>query len=110
MYVFAKGFAPAEKASMAAAETPRLIDNPFAPDIFITGCSGIACIAGTIAVTVENARCDHSHPTPVMERMVVGRLALTVPAAQMLVTTLNSFLEQQGMSPSKAMAGGAMFQ
>lgn len=108
MYVSAKGFPAAQRAPVP--ETAALIDNPFAPDIFVTGCSGIACIGGTIAVTLENARCDHSRAEPVLERMVVGRLALTVPAAQMLVTALNGFLEQQGMSPSKAMAGGAMFQ
>jgi len=108
MYVFAKGFPTPEK--VPTPDVSALIDNPFAPDLFITGCSGIASIAGTIAVTLENARCDHSRPAPALERVVVGRLALTVPAAQMLVTALNGFLEQQGLSPSKAMANGAVFQ
>lgn len=41
---------------------------------------------------------------------IVGRVALTGAATQALVAGLNQFLEQQGLSPRKAMASGATFQ
>lgn len=45
-----------------------------------------------------------------VEQIVVGRMALTAPAAQALVAGLNDFLTQQGMSPSQAIMGEATRQ
>ena len=78
-------------------QPPAYIDNPFAPEIFTTGCAGMANNNGIIVMTLESARCDH-------------RLALTTAAAIELVSNLNDFLEQQGLSPSKMLADGATFQ
>lgn len=91
-------------------EEPPYVDNPFAPEIFATGYSGIANMQGVIVLTLESARCDHSRPQPALERVVVGRVALTTTAALELVAGLNQFLEQQGISASKMLAGGATFQ
>jgi len=91
-------------------QPPAYIDNPFAPEIFTTGCAGMANNNGIIVMTLESARCDHGRPEPVVERVVVGRLALTTAAAIELVSNLNDFLEQQGLSPSKMLADGATFQ
>lgn len=91
-------------------EQPPYIDNPFAPEIFATGYSGLANLNGVIVLTLESARCDHSRPQPALERVVVGRVALTTTAALELVTGLNQFLEQQGFSPSKVLADVATFQ
>ncbi|RMB28380.1 hypothetical protein C8J47_2597 [Sphingomonas sp. PP-F2F-G114-C0414] len=63
-----------------------------------------------IVLTLESARCDPASQPPSLKRVVVGRVALTSAAAQALVAGLNQFLEQQGLSPSKAMASGATFQ
>ncbi len=87
-----------------------LIDNMFAPEIFTTGISGFSNVNGVIVVALESARCDHAATTASFERVVVGRLAMTVPAAQALVASLNDFLEQQGLSPSRAMMGGSTRQ
>ena len=95
---------PAEPAQ------PALVDNPFAPELLATGFAGISNIAGIVTVTLESARYDHSRPNPAMERVVVGRIAMPVSAAQALVMALNGFLEQQGFSPSKAAAREATFQ
>ncbi|MES1973104.1 MAG: hypothetical protein V4472_11645 [Pseudomonadota bacterium] len=92
------------------AQQPAFIDNPFAPEIFATGFSGFANHNGVIVLTVESARCDHGRQEPVMERVVVGRLALTPQAAVSLVSGLNQFLEQQGLSPSRILANGSTFQ
>ena len=87
-----------------------IVDNPFAAEIFVTGFTGMANLNGVIVVTLESARCDRSRQPPTLERVAVGRLALTNGAAQGLVAELHQFLERQGLSPSKAMAGGATFQ
>lgn len=89
---------------------PPLVDNPFAPELLATGFAGIANIGGIVTLTLESARYDHSRPNPTIERVVVGRVSLPVHAAQALVTALNGFLEQQGLSPSKAAAREATFQ
>ncbi|WP_341209337.1 hypothetical protein [uncultured Sphingomonas sp.] len=93
-----------------AAEGVPIIDNPFAPELFLTGVSGFANLGGVVGITLETARADHSHAQPRVERMVVGRLLMSIPTAQMLVTALNQYLEAQGHSPSKAIAADATFQ
>jgi hypothetical protein len=108
MYFAIKG-TPAP-ASVAPLPVPAIIDNPFAPEILATGFAGFANMSGMIVLTLESARCDHSRPAPAIERVVVGRVALTISAAQDLVTNLNEFLEQQGLSPTRAMAGASTFQ
>ncbi|MGA1797800.1 hypothetical protein VH567_03365 [Sphingomonas sp. 4RDLI-65] len=112
MRVAIKGV-PASDSIPSPAQSPTLpalIDNPFAPEVFATGLAGFANLNGVIVLTLESARCDHARQPPSVERVVVGRVALTIGAAQDLVAGLNQFLEQQGLSPSKAMASGATFQ
>ncbi|MFK3891834.1 hypothetical protein [Sphingomonas sp. NPDC079357] len=96
-------------ASPTAAMVP-VVDNPFAPELFMTGISGFANLGGVVGITLETARADHSHAQPRVERMVVGRLLMSIATAQMLVTALNQYLEAQGHSPSKAIAADATFQ
>ena len=100
----------ASRGQTSAPAQPPLLDNPFAPELFVTGCAGFANLGGIIRVTLENLQCDHSRREPAMERVVVGRLTLPVGAAQMLVCALNAFLEEQKLSPSKAMMSGAQVQ
>ncbi|WP_244649819.1 hypothetical protein [Sphingomonas sp. CFBP 13706] len=97
-------------APTSAPTLPPLVDNPFAPEVFATGLAGLANLSGVIVLTLESARCDHTRDAPSVERVVVGRVALTSGAAQDLVAALNQFLEQQGLSPSKAIAAGSTFQ
>ncbi len=88
----------------------NFIDDPQAPEVFASGMAGLFRTGGNIAITLESARVDHStHPGPV-NRVVVGRLVLTVPAAQALAVGLNAFLEEQGLSPSEAVKGGQTAQ
>lgn len=108
MFVAVKS--PIVPAAPVAPPQPPFVDNPFAPEIFATGYAGLANLNGVIVLTLESARCDHSKPQPSIERVVVGRVALTTTAALELVTGLNQFLEQQGLSPSRMLADGATFQ
>lgn len=108
MYITSKkAFGPAPLLQPA---TPPLIDNLFAPDIFTSGFSGFAHLNGVIVLTMESVRFDHSQEAASFERVVVGRVTMGVSVAQGLVAALNLFLEQQGLSPSRALAGDATFQ
>ncbi|NIJ09090.1 hypothetical protein FHS31_002722 [Sphingomonas vulcanisoli] len=81
-----------------APELP-LIDNSFAPELMVTGVSGMGLLNGVVAVTLESLRCDHSKTPPPLERLVVARLALPVASAQNLLLSLQHFLGQHGLDP-----------
>lgn len=100
MYISSRSRAPQPRQA-----PPPLVDNPFAAELFATGCAGFTSLGGTVVLTLEAARCDHSGETPVVERVVAGRIALTVAGAQALAAGLNQFLDQQGLAPSRAGAG-----
>lgn len=78
---------------------PPLIDNPFSPEIMTNGISGLSVINGIVTITLESVRCDHSKSSPDLERVVVGRVAASIPAAQALMTSLYHFLGQHGLNP-----------
>jgi hypothetical protein len=87
-----------------------IFDDPFLEEIFATGMAGVANMGGVIVVTLECARCDHTREMPAVERAIVGRIALTIPAAQQMVANLNAYLEHHGLSPTRAVSGAATFQ
>ena len=43
------------EAPSAAGMVP-IVDNPFAPELFMTGVSGFANLGGVVGVTLESAR------------------------------------------------------
>jgi hypothetical protein len=83
------------------AQPPQipLVDNMFAPEILAMAISGLSVLNGIVTVTLESARCDHSKPRADMERFVVARIAMPIPAAQTLMTGLHEFLGQHGLNP-----------
>ena len=99
-------------AQRAAAPQPPipLINDPHAPEVFTTGCCGLSIGPGTVAVTFESARCDHSDPNCAMQRVVVNRLVMPIAAAQALVLQLNDALQRSGLSPSQAATSGMVAQ
>lgn len=78
---------------------PPLVENMFAPEILAMAISGLSVMNGLVTVTLESARCDHSTPRAVIERFVVGRISMPIPAAQTLLTGLHQFLGQHGLNP-----------
>jgi hypothetical protein len=80
----------------------RLIDNTFAPEITVTGLSGLSLMNGLLTMTLESLHCDHSKSPPPMERVVVARIALPIAAAQGLLIGLHDFLGQHGLMPLSA--------
>ena len=89
---------------------PRLINDPHAPETFTTACCGLSIGSGTVTLTFESARCDHSDPACPMDRVVVGRMIMPVIAAQALVLQLNDALQRSGLSPSRAATTGMVAQ
>ena len=89
---------------------PRLVDNRDLPEIVVTGVSGMANLGGIIALTLECGRADHSRAAPEIERHVVGRIAMTVPTAQMMIAALAHFLDQLGYPPMPSAGPQTTFQ
>lgn len=83
---------------------PPLVDNMFAPEILAGGVSGLSVLNGIVTITLETPRCDHSKTPPPLERIVVGRIALPIPAAQALLSGLYHFLAQHNLNPLAANA------
>ncbi len=88
----------------AQESNPPLIDNVFCPEIIAGGISGLSIFNGIVSVTLENARCDHSKTPPPLERVVVGRISMSVPAAQALLSVLYQFLNDHNLNPLAANA------
>jgi hypothetical protein len=79
--------------------TPEVsfIDNPMAPDVYADEVCGFFVHNGVVKIAFASARVNHvSSPGPV-NRVVIGRLALSIPAAQSLAVGLFDFLKQQGV-------------
>ncbi len=95
---------------LAAQPQVPLINDPHAPEVFTTGCCGLSIGSGTVTVTFESARCDHSDPNCAMQRVVVNRMVMPIQAAQALVLQLNDALQRSGLSPSKAVTAGMVAQ
>ena len=93
-----------------ARDIGRLADDPYAPEFFVSGCSGFSIGFGNVMLTFEAARFDHSGPETKMNRVVVTRLVLPIPAAQRFVLDLNQSLDSNGLSPSRAVTTGMMAQ
>ena len=99
-----------QRAAVPQPQQVPLINDPHAPEVFTTGCCGLSIGNGTVAVTFESARCDHSDPHAAMQRVVVNRLVMPIGAAQALVLQLNDALQRSGLSPSQAATAGMVAQ
>ena len=104
----AAAFRPAP--APAPAHPPKLLNDPFAPETFTTGCCGLSIGPSTVTLTLESARCDHSDAACPVERVVVGRVVMPLQAAQALVLQLNDALSRSGLSPTQAVTVGMMPQ
>jgi len=74
----------------------NFIDNPHAPEIFATDATGFWLNDGCLHITFEAARVDHSTNPGPLNRVVVGRLVMSMAGAQSLAFGLYDFLKRQG--------------
>jgi hypothetical protein len=83
---------------MAKTPTVNFIDNPNAPEIYVSGATGFFVSNGNVTITFESARADHSESPGPVYRTVVGRLVMPAASAQGLAVGLFDFLEKQGFN------------
>jgi len=75
------------------------MDNPLAPDVYADEAVGFFVNQGTVKITFASARVNHvSSPGPV-NRVVIGRLVMSVAGAQALAVGLFDFLKSHGVLP-----------
>jgi hypothetical protein len=79
----------------------NFLDNPAAPDIFSSDATGFFVLEGNIIITFESARVNHSTSPGPINRVVIGRLVMPIPAAQRLALGLYDYLEKQGLGLPK---------
>ena len=87
--------------SEAKSTTPKLLDDPKAPELYAAAATGFFNSNGVISITLESARADHSKSPAPVGRVVVGRLVMPAAGAQALAVGLFDFLEKQGYSFKK---------
>ena len=87
--------------SEAKNTLPKLQDDPKAPEIYAVAATGFFNANGTISITLESARADHSKSPAPVSRVVVGRLVMPAAGAQALAVGLFDFLEKQGFTFKK---------
>lgn len=76
------------------------VDNPHAPEVFASRCSGFFVRNGNVHLTFESERVNHvTSPGPV-NRVVIARLILPISGAQELALGLYDFLKNQGLDPA----------
>lgn len=82
-----------------------IIDDLHAPDLFVDDVTGIAGFDGVVRLALACTRFTQTPAPGAPHRVVVGRLVLSVPAAQRPAVSLNDYLVRNGANPSAAMAG-----
>jgi hypothetical protein len=78
------------------ASVINFIDSPMAPDVFADDAVGFVHHNGIVKITFVAARVNHmTNPGPI-NRVVIGRLAMPIPAAHALAVGLFDFLKKHG--------------
>ena len=86
----------------AGAPPVNFLDNPHAPEIYADAVTGIFFFQGNIRLTFESCRVDHATSPGPINRVVLGRVAMPLAAAQGLRSLLNDYLgkiDQEGAEP-----------
>jgi hypothetical protein len=88
-----------EKSGSEPVSIPYL-HNSQAPEFYSTGPAGYWLHEGILTITFETAAPFHGGDNRPVERVVNGRLVMSVPAAQRLVLGLYDFLKGMGLDPA----------
>jgi hypothetical protein len=84
-------------------QVPALIDSPHAPTVYATGIAGLWLNQGSVHMTFETARIDHSTSPGAIQRVAIGTLVMPVGAAQAFAVALFKFLSERGQPPPEAL-------
>jgi hypothetical protein len=104
----ARAVAPAGDAAHLHETRParEFVDDAGAPVIFSSAISGFFIQEGVVMTTFEVAAPQHTSPPGPARRIVIGRLAMPIPATQRLAVSLIDFLKKQGFDPVAAATAG----
>jgi len=91
--------AMAEKKPPTKNDTPHLVEDLFAPELFATEASSFSIDSGMVSITLASHRYDHSEAPPELKSVVVGRVVLPPAGARKLAAALYDFLAKNGMEP-----------
>jgi hypothetical protein len=91
--------AMAEKKTPAKNDTPHLVEDLFAPELFATEASSFSIDSGVVSITLASHRYDHSETPPELKSVVIGRVVLPPAGARKLAAALYDFLAKNGMEP-----------
>lgn len=83
---------------MATEPKITFLDNPHAPEIYVSDATGFFNENGVIHITFEANRIDHSASPGPVNRVVVGRLAMNIIAAHSLANGLANFLKVNNLT------------
>ena len=92
------------------SEAPGFLDNPHAPDVFADEASGFFLLGGNVRITFSSYRVNHATSPGPVSRVVIGRLILSLAAAENLHLALADFLERQKALAESAPAGPVTLQ
>lgn len=75
------------------------VDNPMAPEVFVSEVTGYFINSGVMRVAFASARVNHETSPGPINRIVNLRLVMPVVVAQALAVGLYDFLKRQGVPP-----------
>lgn len=71
------------------------INNPYGPEVFADAAAGWFNFNGVVRIAFEAARVNHVQTPGPIDRVVIGRLAMPIDAAENMARGLLAFIEQQ---------------
>jgi hypothetical protein len=80
---------------------PPLVENVFAPEIFISEASFFSITSSNATITFTSHRWDNGTQPPLLKRIVVGRVVMPIAAAQALAVSLYDYLAKAGHDPAQ---------
>lgn len=85
--------------------TPAFIDNPHAPDVFADEAMGFFLASGNVRITFVSYRVNHSVSPGPVSRVVIGRLVMSLPAAEAMHRGLADFIARMKAQAESAPHG-----
>lgn len=79
----------------------EFIDNPHAPDLFVTDATGFFIMNGNIFITLEKFKVGYGAHHGQVSRVVTGRIVMPISDVKRVVQSLNEFLARNGHPPER---------
>jgi hypothetical protein len=78
-----------------------IVDNLYAPETYASEIAGYTISGGNVTLTLATTRATWNDGVITNKRVVVGRVVLSLHAAQALSFELFDFLKKHGLDPAK---------